>query len=113
MISYEIKNLFQKSALIPVVVQHFQTGKVLMVGFTDLTGVEKTMETGTACFYSRSRQKFWQKGETSGNYLYVKEIWTDCDEDTLLYYCDPVGPTCHTGAESCFFKQMWREEDHE
>ncbi len=110
---YKLETLFQKSALIPVVVQHYQTGKVLMVGFTDLRGVEKTLETKTACFFSRSRRTFWQKGETSGHYLYLKEMRTDCDDDTLLYLCDPAGPTCHTGEESCFFKTIWKEEEHE
>ena len=105
--NYQIERLFQKSELIPVVIQHWKTGKVLMVGFTDRIGVQKSMETGKACFYSRSRKQFWMKGETSGNFLLIKEIRIDCDEDTLLYQCDPMGPTCHTGNESCFYRSIW------
>ena len=82
-----------------------------MVGFTNLEAAEKTFETKTAWFYSRSRQKLWNKGETSGHFLSVKEITADCDEDTLLYRCIPQGPTCHTGRESCFFNTLWREEN--
>ncbi len=103
--------LFQKSDLIPVVVQDVDTRQVLMVGFTDREAVELTRRTKTAWFWSRSRQKLWNKGETSGHYLHVREIWTDCDTDTLLYLCKPDGPTCHTGARSCFFQKIELEED--
>ncbi len=105
----DIKELFAKSELIPVIIQHVDTKKVLMLGFANEEAVRLTLETKTAWFWSRSRQKLWNKGETSGHFLHVKEMWTDCDSDTLLLLCQPDGPTCHTGAESCFFKKIWGE----
>ena len=110
---FDLDRLFQKSHLIPVIIQHHQTKDVLMLGFTDREAVELTLKTGTAWFWSRSREKLWNKGESSGNFLHVKKMVTDCDTDTLLYLCDPVGPTCHTGAESCFFNTLWEENSHE
>ena len=107
---FELDRLFQKSNLIPVIIQHADTGEVLMLGFTDREAVELSLKTGTAWFWSRSRQKLWNKGESSGNFLHVKRIVTDCDTDTLLYFCIPDGPTCHTGARSCFFNEIWKEE---
>ena len=98
--------LFQKSDMIPVVVQDWQSREVLMVGFTNREAVELTLKTKTAWFWSRSRNQLWNKGETSGHFLHVREVYTDCDTDTLLYLCVPDGPTCHTGAESCFFNQI-------
>lgn len=106
---FDLDLLFQKSDLIPVIVQHAETKKVLMLGFTNREAVELTLKTHTAWFWSRSRQKLWNKGESSGHYLHVKEMVTDCDTDTLLYFCMPDGPTCHTGAESCFFNLIWRD----
>ena len=102
----DLDALFQKSALIPVVVQDWQSREVLMVGFTNREAVELTLKTKTAWFWSRSRNQLWNKGETSGHFLHVKEIYTDCDTDTLLYLCVPDGPTCHTGADSCFFNRI-------
>lgn len=107
----ELDSLFKKSGLIPVVIQDADTLQVLMVGFTDRQALEKTLESGTAWFWSRSRSKLWNKGESSGNFLYVKKILSDCDDDTLLYLCTPKGPTCHTGAVSCFFNTIWSEND--
>jgi len=109
----ELDSLFQKSELIPVVIQDAKTNQVLMVGFTNREAVSKTIETGTAWFWSRSRRKFWNKGETSGNFLHVKQILSDCDSDTLLYLCDPDGPTCHTGNRSCFFNTLWEADTNE
>jgi len=103
---FDLDLLFQKSELIPVVVQHADTKRVLMLAFTNREAVERTLETGTAWFWSRSRQKLWNKGESSGNFLHVRQVWTDCDTDTLLYLCKPDGPACHTGAESCFFREI-------
>ena len=103
---FDLDLLFQKSKLIPVIVQEQGSGEVLMLGFTDREAVERTLETKTAWFWSRSRQALWQKGETSGNFLHVKRIVTDCDTDTLIYFCIPDGPTCHTGAYSCFFNEI-------
>ena len=77
-----------------------------MLGFTNRRAVALTLETGTAWFWSRSRGELWNKGETSGNFLHVKEIRTDCDTDTLLYLCRPDGPACHTGSRSCFFNTI-------
>lgn len=101
-----LEDLFQKSDLIPVIIQDVDTKDVLMLGFTNLEAVRLTMETGTAWFWSRSRQKLWNKGESSGNFLHVRQIRTDCDTDTLLYLCKPDGPTCHTGQRSCFFRKI-------
>ena len=103
---FDLDQLFQKSELIPVVVQDVDTREVLMVGFTNRRAVELTLETRTAWFWSRSRSELWNKGATSGNYLPIREIYTDCDTDTLLYLCAPMGPTCHTGARSCFFRRI-------
>lgn len=103
---FDLDLLFQKSELIPVIIQEAGSGEVLMLGFTNREAVERTIETRTAWFWSRSRQKLWNKGETSGNYLHIQEIYTDCDTDTLLYICAPDGPTCHTGAHSCFFNRI-------
>ncbi len=103
---FDLELLFQKSELIPVIIQHERTKDVLMLGFTNREAVERTLKTGTAWFWSRSRNTLWNKGETSGNYLHVKQIFTDCDTDTLLYLCRPDGPTCHTGNNSCFFREI-------
>lgn len=103
---FDLDLLFQKSDLIPVIIQDSDTRQVLMLGFTNREAVEKTLETKTAWFWSRSRQTLWNKGESSGHFLCVNEIFTDCDADTLLYLCTPKGPTCHTGATSCFFREI-------
>ncbi len=103
---FDLAQLFQKSELIPVIIQHEETKDVLMLGFTNREAVERTLKIGTAWFWSRSRNTLWNKGETSGNYLHVKQIFTDCDTDTLLYLCRPDGPTCHTGNNSCFFREI-------
>lgn len=103
---FDLDLLFQKSELIPVVIQDVDSRKVLMVGFTNREAVELTLKTKTAWFWSRSRNQLWNKGETSGHFLHVREVYTDCDTDTLLYLCAPDGPTCHTGADSCFFNQI-------
>ena len=109
--TFDLDLLFQKSDLIPVIIQEEGTGVVLMLGFTNRAAVELTLATGTAWFWSRSRQKLWNKGESSGHFLHVKRVVTDCDTDTLLYVCWPDGPTCHTGEKSCFFREIWREEE--
>src|SRR5215210_2748943 len=97
---------FSTNGLLPVVVQHHRSGEVLMVGFTNREAVQKTMETGHAWFFSRSRQRLWEKGESSGNVLDVKAVRVDCDADAVIYLCEPAGPTCHTGAPSCFFQSL-------
>lgn len=88
--------------LVPAVVQDAATGKVLMVGFMNEAALTKTNETGLVTFYSRSKQRLWTKGEESGNHLRLQQILVDCDNDTLLVKAQPVGPVCHTGADTCF-----------
>ena len=88
--------------LLPVIIQDSRTLKVLMLGYMNEEAYDKTVAEGKVTFYSRSRRTLWTKGETSGNFLYVDEIFTDCDDDTLLIKATPVGPTCHTGSVSCF-----------
>lgn len=107
---FDLDKLFEKSPLIPAIVQDATTREVLMLGFADKRAVELTLETKTAWFWSRSRQKLWNKGESSGHFLKVHQVVTDCDTDTLLYLCTPLGPTCHTGARSCFFNTIWEED---
>jgi len=92
--------------LVCAVIQHYQTGQVLMVGYMNRESLSITLKEKKACFWSRSRQTLWLKGETSGNVLHVKEIRIDCDGDALVLQCDPVGPTCHTNETSCFYRQV-------
>src|SRR5438105_2637229 len=97
--------------LLPAVIQDHQSGRVLMVGFMNDEAFRKTVETGYATFFSRSRNKLWLKGERSGHRLVVKEISTDCDRDTVLVNVDAIGPgVCHEGYESCFFRRLERGE---
>ncbi len=95
---------FEKSPedLIPAIVQDAQTQKVLMLGYMNRESFDKTNETGKVTFFSRSRQTLWVKGETSGNFLKVREILIDCDDDTILIKANPTGAVCHTGADTCF-----------
>jgi phosphoribosyl-ATP pyrophosphohydrolase/phosphoribosyl-AMP cyclohydrolase len=92
--------------LLPAVVQDATTREVLMVGFMNEAAWEKTLRTGHVTFWSRTRNTLWTKGETSGHFLNVRRIRTDCDQDTVLVEAEPVGPTCHTGAYSCFFTDV-------
>lgn len=88
--------------LVPVIVQDINTQKVLMLGFMNEEAFNKTKVGNNVTFFSRSKQRLWTKGETSGNFLLAKEILTDCDNDTLLIKAEPTGPVCHTGADTCF-----------
>ncbi len=88
--------------LLPVIVQDAVTLKVLMLGYMNREAYDKTIAEGRVTFYSRTRQTLWTKGETSGHFLLVKEMFLDCDEDTLLIKADPIGPTCHRGTTACF-----------
>jgi len=97
---------FGADGLLPAVVQDHRSGQILMLGFVNQAALAKTLETGHAWFFSRSRQRLWEKGETSGNFLDLKAIRVDCDADALIYLCEPHGPTCHTGAPSCFFDTL-------
>jgi phosphoribosyl-AMP cyclohydrolase len=99
---------FEKTGgLIPAVVQDATSGRVLMLAYMDKEAWEMTLRTGLATYYSRSRQKIWIKGETSGHRQHIKEIWIDCDNDTVLLKVEQLGgAACHTGYESCFFRKV-------
>ncbi len=93
--------------LVPAIVQDIQTQKVLMLGFMNQEALDVTQRTGKVTFYSRSKQSLWTKGEESGNFLELKSMAVDCDKDTLLIKAHPLGPVCHTGADTC-----WNERNH-
>ena len=95
-------NFNKFSGLVPAIIQDAETSKVLMLGYMNETAFLKTVETKLVTFYSRSRKTLWTKGETSGNYLEMKSIELDCDQDTFLLKVKPRGPVCHTGADTCF-----------
>lgn len=97
---------YNDQGLIPVIAQDAETGEVRMVAWADQTAIDRTLQTKQAHFFSRSRGELWKKGETSGNTLTVRSVWIDCDGDTLIYMVDPAGPSCHTGAETCFFRRL-------
>jgi len=92
----------KQGGLIPAIIQDAQTDRVLMLGFMNEEAYQQTVETKKVTFFSRTRQRLWTKGETSGNFLLVDKILIDCDKDTLLIKVNPVGPVCHTGADTCF-----------
>lgn len=92
----------KNGGLVPAVIQDAATDKVLMLGYMNEESLLKTQQEGIVTFFSRSKNRLWTKGETSGNFLKVKHILLDCDQDTLLIKVDPVGPVCHTGADTCF-----------
>ena len=98
-----------EQGLIPAIVQDIKDGNVLMLGYMNEESVRLTLKTGEVWFYSRSRQELWHKGATSGNKLIVKELYKDCDNDTILIKAEPMGPTCHTGNRSCFYKELTPE----
>lgn len=95
-------NFSKGDGLIPAIVQDHQTNKVLMLGYMNEESLKKTLEEKVVTFFSRSKQRLWTKGETSGNYLHLKSVKVDCDQDTLLLAVDPVGQVCHTGSDTCF-----------
>jgi phosphoribosyl-ATP pyrophosphohydrolase/phosphoribosyl-AMP cyclohydrolase len=97
---------YDDQGLVAVIAQDAESGEVRMMAYADRTAIERTLSTGVAHFYSRSRRALWKKGESSGNTLQVRDIWVDCDGDTLLYMVDPAGPSCHTGAQTCFFRRL-------
>ena len=98
-----MKLKFDEKGLIPAIVQDEKTGQVLMLAYMNNESFKKTQKTKRTWFYSRSRQKFWMKGEESGNVQIVKKIFVDCDKDALLILVEPKGAACHTGYNSCFF----------
>lgn len=102
---------FDEKGLIPAVVIESGTNELLMVAYMNKESLEKTMSTGVACYWSRSRQEFWTKGDTSGNYQHIVSITSDCDNDTLKVVVKKDGPACHTGANSCFFNELWKSDE--
>ena len=94
---------FNSDGLIPAVAQQFDTGEMLMLAWMNADAVRETLETGRACYWSRSRSRLWRKGETSGQVQALKEFRWDCDEDTVLLLVDQTGVACHTGRHNCFF----------
>ena len=107
----ELERFFQKGELIPAIVQEASTGEVLMLAYMNRESLQRTLDTGYTWFWSRSRQEMWNKGATSGHLQRVLSIRADCDDDTLLVTVDQTGPACHTGAHSCFFKNLYPAED--
>jgi len=101
---------YNQDGLIPAIVQDIVNNKVLMLAYMNRESLEKTLQTGQTCFYSRSRKKLWTKGETSGNIQKVKQILIDCDDDTLLVQVEQTGVACHTGSYSCFYRDIEGKE---
>ena len=101
---------FDECGLVPAIVQDQASGQVLMMAWMNAEAFERTLASGQAHFWSRSRQELWLKGATSGNFLNVREVWVDCDQDTLLLKVNPAGPACHTGQVSCFFRMVYPME---
>lgn len=97
---------YDDKGLIPAIIQDWKTQEVLMMAYMNAASLERTIESGFTWYWSRSRQKFWQKGETSGHIQRVKDIFYDCDQDTLLIKVEQTGPACHTGKRSCFFRSF-------
>ena len=100
---------FDDRGLIPAIIQDKNSGEVLMLGYMNQESLKKTVESGQAWFWSRSRQELWHKGATSGNFINVSSITLDCDEDTVLVQAEPVGPVCHTGNRSCFYRELAKD----
>lgn len=97
---------FDDQGLIPAIIQDWENGEVLMLGYMNEESLRRTIESGRTWFWSRSRREFWCKGETSGHRQYVRDIRYDCDADALLIKVVQVGPACHTGARSCFYREV-------
>ncbi len=103
---------FDANGLIPAVVQDYFTKQVLTLAYMNRESLEISMQEGRTCFYSRSRQQLWRKGETSGNVQHIVSIAADCDADALVVEVIKAGPACHTGAESCFFQELWQDGEN-
>jgi phosphoribosyl-AMP cyclohydrolase len=97
---------FDDKGLIPAIIQDAKTGEVLMLAYMNVTSIRKMLQIKKTCFWSRSRNTYWVKGETSGHYQFVKSIAYDCDRDTLLIKVRQVGAACHTGKRSCFYRKL-------
>lgn len=102
---------FDANGLVPAIVQDFNTGEVLMLAYMNSESLKNTVETGRTWFYSRSRQSLWNKGETSGNFQNVKNMYFDCDADSILVQVEQIGPACHTGSKSCFFNKLVESDE--
>ncbi|CAH2213006.1 bifunctional phosphoribosyl-AMP cyclohydrolase/phosphoribosyl-ATP diphosphatase HisIE [Tepidibacter aestuarii] len=107
-VAKEIK--FDDKGLVPVIVQDVNTNKVLMLAYMNEESIRKTLDEKVACYYSRSRQKLWKKGETSGNIQKLKGFYYDCDKDTILILVEQIGVACHTGSYTCFFNEVIKNE---
>lgn len=94
---------YDENGLVPAIAQQYDSGEVLMLAWMNRAAIEETLSTGHVCYWSRSRRRFWRKGETSGNVQWLKELRMDCDGDVLLLLVDQTGPACHTGRRSCFY----------
>ncbi len=101
---------FNKDGLIPAIAQDADSGEVLMLAYMNEEALRRTLDSGEAWFYSRSRKELWHKGETSGSIIKVKSIWKDCDSDTILIKGKASGPVCHTGNKTCFFQELTKED---
>lgn len=108
--SMDVERYFKKSDLIPAIVREESTGEVLMLAYMNRESLSKTFETGETWFYSRSRQELWHKGATSGHIQKIVDIYTDCDDDTLLINVVQTGAACHTGNHSCFYTKIWEKQ---
>lgn len=97
---------YNADGLIPAIAQQHDTGEVLMMAWMNRASLDETLETGRVCYWSRSRQKFWRKGESSGQVQLLKDMRFDCDGDTILLLVDQTGPACHTGRRSCFYNAV-------
>ena len=111
-IEMDLDRYFQKSELIPAIVVEEKNKEVLMLAYMNKESLQKTLETGYTWFYSRSRQELWNKGATSGHLQKVVSITADCDDDTLLVVVNQTGVACHTGAYSCFFKEIYKSDNN-
>lgn len=105
----DVERYFKKGDLIPAIVREESTGEVLMLAYMNSESLAKTFETGETWFYSRSRQELWHKGATSGHIQKIVDIYTDCDDDTLLINVVQTGAACHTGNHSCFYTKIWEK----
>ena len=109
-VSRVIENLkFDEKGLIPAIAQDCETGEVLMVAYMNAESLRRTLATGLATYWSRSRQEYWVKGETSGHLQHVKEIYVDCDGDAILLKVEQIGAACHTGYRTCFYRRVTKE----
>ena len=101
---------FNEKGLIPAIIQDDETGEVLMLGYVNEESLSRTLSGEDVWFYSRSRQELWHKGATSGNFIKVRSIWKDCENNSILIKAHPTGPVCHTGNKTCFFQQLTRQD---